>query len=230
MLSPELCQLLAYWNALGGAEAPPEREQLDLRQVTGLLPWMFILEMSTDGALKYRLAGSSLEEAVGRGMAGQNYADIFQDHEQASVMEELYATALVQGCGLVRTGAFSLDDTEKFELEVLTVPFSDARAFGGTVLVGVVRPFDVLNQGFMDHWGSFHQDLTTLMVVPAPRIMTPEHLSDRVNGTLDLMGVEIRALDVLKVLQLFGRGGSDDLDVPSLDLARLSDEQQHQLN
>lgn|GEM_PF-1519358 len=232
MLSPELCQLLAYWNDLGGADALPERSQLDLRQLTPILPWMFILEMSPDGALRYRLAGSSLEEAVGCGMAGKTYADIFHDHEQASVMEELYATSLVQGSGLVRTGAFSLDQNEKFDLEVLALPFADTRAMGGTVLVGVVRPFDVLNQGFLDRWGRFHHDLTTLMVVPSPRIVTSGQLSDRVNATLELIGVELRALDVPKVLDLYRRGAPKlpGQDIPSFELAALSGRQQDSLN
>ncbi len=232
MLSPELCQLLAYWHDLGGADALPERSQLDLRRLTTILPWMFILEMGADGSLRYRLAGSSLEEGVGCGMAGKTYADIFSDHEQASVMEELYATSLVQGSGLVRTGSFSLEQDETFDLEVLALPFSDTRAMAGTVLVGVVRPFDMLNQEFSDHWGRFQHDLTTLMVVPSPRVLSREQLSDRVNAMLELIGVELRALDVPKVLALY-RSGANKLpgqEIPSFDLDRLSGQQGHTLN
>lgn len=231
-MSPELCQLLAYWRELGGVDGPPDRASLDLRKLTNLLPWMFILEMGRDGSLCYRLAGSGLEEAVGRGMAGRTYADIFQDHEQASVMEELYATSLVQGSGLVRTGAFSLNEDETFELEVLVLPFADMRAMGGTVLVGVVRPFDVLNQGFLDHWGNFQHDLTTLMVVPSPRIVTTEHLSERVMATLEVIGVELRVLDVVKALELYARtaAGFDPLETPSFSLDQMSDKQARSLN
>lgn len=231
-MSPELCQLLAYWKDLCVEQKLPERTQLDLRQLTTLMPWMFILEMGKDGSLRYRLAGSSLEEAVGRGMAGRTYAEIFQDHEQAAIMEELYATALVQGCGLVRTGAFTLAADESIDLEVLALPFAESRAMGGTVLVGVVRPFDTLNQGFLDHWGQFQQHLSSLMVVPSPRIITPDQLSDRVKQALTALDVELRALDVVSVLQKFIRGEKypEAQEIPSIDLALLSADQEMTLN
>ncbi|NVJ96775.1 MAG: PAS domain-containing protein [Alphaproteobacteria bacterium] len=231
-MSPELCQLLAYWRGLCSGKSLPERSQLDLRQLAPLLSWMFILEMGADGSLRYRLAGSSLEEGVGRGMAGRTYSDIFQDHEQAAIMEELYATALVQGCGLVRAGSFSLDENSHFDLEVLAVPFGDSRAMGGTVLVGVVRPFDILNEGFLDHWGGFKQQLTSLMVVPSPRLVTHAQLSERVINMLDAMDVELRALDVRAVLDRFRRGETNPevQEIPSLDLAILTADQTLSLN
>lgn len=231
LLSPELCQLLSYWRALGCTESAPDRSLLDLRQLTNLLSWMFILEMSNDGSLRYRLAGSSLEEAFGCGMSGKAYADIFKDHSQASVMEELYAVALVQSSGIVRTGAFTLDAADH-ELEVLVLPFAEPRAMGGTILVGVIRPFDVLNQGFLDRWGSFQQDLASLFVVPGPRVVTQAHLSERVSSTLQVLGVELRALDVEATLQLDRQRAhfSGDEVIPSESLMFFESEQTQDLN
>lgn len=231
MLSPELCQLLSYWKALGCDDGAPDRSLLDLRQLANLLSWMFILEMGQDGSLRYRLAGSSLEEAVGCGMSGKTYADIFKDREQASVMEELYAVALVQGTGLVRTGAFTLDANDH-ELEVMVLPFSEPRAMGGTILVGIVRPFDALNQGFLDRWGSFRHDLASLFVVPGPRVITKAHLSDRVRSTLQVMEIELRALDVESTLKLDLRRASftGEEVIPSESLAFFASEQSQDLN
>jgi hypothetical protein len=232
LLSPELCQLLAYWRSLGCKDGAPDRALLDLRQLTGLLPWMFILEMSEDGSLRYRLVGPSLEEAVGCGMAGKAYADIFANDEQASVMEELYATSLVQSSGLVRTGVFSLDAVDRFDMEVLALPFSDTRAMGGTILVGMVRPFDVLNQGFLDRWGSLRQDIASLMVIPAPRVLTLAHLSGRLRSALDAMNLDLRGLDIDATLELFRRSGGmpDEADIPSVSLDRLEGDRSQALN
>ncbi len=187
--------------------------------------------MSNDGSLRYRLAGSSLEEAFGCGMSGKAYADIFRDNEQASVMEELYAVALVQSSGLVRTGAFTLDEADH-DLEVLVLPFAEPRAMGGTILVGVIRPFDVLNQGFLDRWGSFRQDLASLFVVPGPRVVTEGHLSDRVSSTLQVLGIELRALDVETTLTLDRQRAnlSGDEAIPSESLVFFESEQLQDLN
>ncbi|WP_262689526.1 PAS domain-containing protein [Kordiimonas aestuarii] len=231
MLSAEVCRLLGYWVSLGGGQTIPERSALDLRQLSSILQWMFILEMGGDGSLRYRLAGSSLESAAGCGMAGKTYSEIFSDHEQAAIMEELYAVALVQSCGLLRTGALSFRDDERFEMEVLALPFVEARAMGGIVLVGVVRPFDSENMGFVDRWGGFRQELSEILVVPSPRVMGPGQLSSRVQAALDLLSIRIKALDVHRLLEIDRKGGVPGLmGVPSVGLDSLSGEQRQTLN
>ncbi len=231
MLSAEVCQLLGYWTSLGGGLTVPARPSLDLRQLTSLMPWMFILEMSADGSLRYRLAGSSLEEAVGRGMAGRTYCDIFSDREQAAIMEELYAVALVQACGILRTGGLSFEDNQRFDMEVLALPFVEARAMGGIILVGVVRPFDTANMGFVDRWGGFRQDISEILVVPSPRVMGLAQLSPRVTAALELLNIKVKALDVGRLLEIEKNGGVPGLlGLPSFDLETLSGEQVQGLN
>lgn len=231
MLSSEVCHLLKYWRSLGGGKATPERTSLDLRKLTNLLPWMFILEMGEDGSLRYRLAGSSLEAAVGRGMAGRTYGEIFSDREQAGLMAELYAVALVQSCGVLRTGALAFDPNETFEMEVLALPFVESRAMGGTILVGVVRPFEVHNQGFTDRWGDFKHDLAEILVVPSPRVLLTSQLSPRVLAVLERLGITIKAVDVDKVLEIESKGGvSGMMGVPSVELDPMGGDQAQCLN
>ncbi|WP_417465310.1 PAS domain-containing protein [Kordiimonas sp.] len=231
MLSSEVCHLLSYWRSLGGGKAIPERTALDLRKLTNLLPWMFILEMGEDGSLRYRLAGSSLEAAVGRGMAGRTYGEIFSNREQAGLMAELYAVALVQSCGVLRTGALAFDKNETFEMEVLALPFTEPRAMGGTILVGVVRPFEFDNQGFIDRWGEFQHDLSEILVVPSPRVMLNCQLSPRVQAALERLDITIRAVDVDKVLEIERKGGVPGLmGVPSIELDGLGSDQTQCLN
>lgn len=219
MLSPEVCQLLGYWRSLGGGERLPERAALDLRQLTHIMPWMFILEMTSDGALTYRLAGSSLEEALGRGMAGETYYNIFSKTEQACIMEELYATALVQGSGVLRTGSMKLGSKSKFDLEVISLPFNDARAMGGVILVGVIRPFEARNHAFIDKWGEFDQQLKRLFVIPSPRIVGIPHLSNRVRSSLGDLKIDLRVMDLPKVLEIDHNGMHHKFpEVPSLSL------------
>lgn len=223
MLSCEVCHLLTYWHSLGGGSEVPDKAILDLRQLTSILPWMFILEMSDDGALVYRLAGSSLEGAIGRGMAGENYTSVLAQIEHAMFLEELYAVALVQGCGIMRSGSFTLAENKAQNLEVLVLPFNDSRAMGGSIFVGVIRPFDYHNAGFADNWGTLEEQVNRLYVVPSPRILKEEHLSTRVTKSVKGLGIELRALDVRKMVEIDKRGLHKEYDeVPSLNIDSFS--------
>jgi hypothetical protein len=222
LLSHEVCQLLCYWQSLGGGERVPERSSLNLRHLTAVLPWMFILEMSQDGSLRYRLAGSSLEEAIGRGMAGQYYSDVYAEDEQASMMEELYAVSLVQGSGVLRTGSFRLHSEHVSDMEVLALPFQDSRSMGGSIMVGVVAPFDFQNQGFIDRWGEFKQEIDTILTVASPRFVTYHQLSKRGQLLLKRNDIEIRAMDTAKVIQIEENGlHHKHTEVPSLDIDQI---------
>lgn len=231
MLSPEICQLLAYWCSLGGGNKAPERSALDLRHLTSILPWMFILEMSPDGSLRYRLAGSSLEEAMGHGMAGETFGEVFANSQHAALMEELYAVALVQSSGILRTGSFKLHSEVALDMEVLALPFLDARAMGSTILVGVIRPFETKNRAFVDKWGEFDQQLEKLFTIPSPRAVTLSNLSARVHTLLAEFEIELRVMDLAKVIEIDGRGLHDRYkEVPSFSLETLNPDQPSSLN
>ena len=231
LLSPEVCQLLGYWRSLGGGERLPDRCMLDLRQLTHIMPWMFILEMRADGALVYRLAGSSLEEALGRGMSGKTYASVFSETEHATIMEELYATALVQSSGILRTGSFKIDSPDKYDLEVISLPFADARAMGGVILVGVIRPFEVASRSFIDKWGEFDEQLKRLFVVPSPRVVRLQHLSARVFQSLMDLRVDLRVMDLPRVIEIDERGMHHKFEeVPSISLDSYGEQQLYGLN
>jgi len=231
VLSPEVCQLLGYWWSLGGGEKVPERNLLNLRHLTPILPWMYILEMSADGSLRYRLAGSSLEEAIGRGMAGETYCNVFAATEQAAIMEELYAVSLVQSSGILRTGSFKLNSKNRFDLEVLSLPFQDPRAMGGTILVGVVRPFEYQNQGFVDKWGEFDQRVESILSIPSPRVVTANQLTSRVCDLLINFDIDLRAMDLKKVMEIDDRGLHHKYkEVPSISLDGFDQEHSSSLN
>jgi len=219
MLSPEVCQFLTYWRSLGGGYRVPERTLLDLRQLTQILPWMFILEMAADGAMRYRLAGSALEGAVGRGMAGETHNSVFAEFEQAAVLEELYAVALVQGCGVLKTGSFTLASTTSQALEFITLPFSDPRAMGGIIFVGIIRPFEYHNVDFDDKWGELSEEINRLFVVPSPRIVRLSQLSERVTSSFQEMDVKLRVLNLKKVIEIDGLGVHHQYsEIPSFNI------------
>lgn len=218
-MGSELCNFLSYWRSLGGGELVPARRLLDLRRLTSILRWMFILEMNSDGSLRFRLAGSSLEEAMGIGMTDRKYADIFDTSKDNGLAEELYALSIVRGCGLLRCGTFTFDGTYYQEFEVLALPFADERAMGGTVMVATVKPFSFENLGFEDHHRDLEICIDNMFLLPSPTVITPDQISDRLSGSLSDQNLDLRVLDVERVLEMNAVGPlPTDTKLPSFTL------------
>jgi hypothetical protein len=205
-VNTELCQFLSYWHSLGGGRIVPERKRLELRQLTAILRWMFILELSDEGTLKFRLAGSAIEDALGCGITDRDYSDVFSQSGQHDIMEELYALSVVQGCGVLRRGTFTLDGIQHHSMEVLSLPFTDPRVLGGTVMVGVVRPFNHHNNGFKDRREGFNQNIESLFLVPSPHLVTCDQLPQRLQAKITEKQLELRALDTERLLELSASG------------------------
>lgn len=200
-LGPELCNFLNYWRALGGGERVPVRRQLDLRRLTSVLRWMFILEMDSDGSLRFRLAGSSLEEMIGVGMTDKTYDSIFDNGRDRGLAEEIYALSIVRACGVLRSGTFTVDGDYFHELEVLALPFADERTMGGTVLVGAITPVNIENQSFEDRRKTLAINVDEMFLLPSPNLITPQQMPLRVTEVLRDYGIDLRALDMDKIFE-----------------------------
>lgn len=198
-MGPELCNFLNYWRALGGGERLPARRQLDLRRLTSVLRWMFILEMDNDGSLRFRLAGSSLEELIGVGMTDKTYDSIFDNSLDKGLAEEVYALSIVRACGVLRSGAISVCGNYFHELEVLAVPFADERAMGGTVLVGAMTPVNIENQFFEDRRKSLTVDIDDMFLLPSPNLIMPQQMPLRLIEILKDFDIDLRVLDMEKI-------------------------------
>ncbi len=197
----------------------PSRRLLDLRRLTSILRWMFILEMDDDGSLRYRLAGSSLEEVVGVGMTDQTYDTIFDNSRDGGIAEEVYALSIVRGCGVLKCGAFTVDGDYFHELEVLALPFADERVLGGTVLVGAIRPVSVDNQIFQDRRKNLSRVIDDMFLLPSPNLITPQQITFNLANKLKEQRIDLRVLDME---QIFNRADGDimpiDQNLPSFKL------------
>lgn len=227
----ELGQFLNYWHSLGGSQKVPERKLLDLRHLTSILRWMFILELSAEGTLKFRLAGSSIEDALGCGITDRDYSDVFASAGHSGVMEELYALSMVQGCGVLRRGTFTLDGIQEHTMEVLSLPFADSRVLGGTVMVGVVKPFIYQNNSFTDRREGFKQHIESLLLVPSPQLVTVSQLPQRLHSKLMEQEIELKALDTKRLLELNATGEFwPHSEFPSYQLDQVANEMRQSLN
>lgn len=61
VLTTKECQsALDHWCAVGGAERPPRRQALDPLEIRTVLPYLYLIDLEADGALRYRLAGEEV--------------------------------------------------------------------------------------------------------------------------------------------------------------------------
>lgn len=143
---------------------------------------------------------------MGCGMTDRCYGDIFSQNGEGILSEELYALSIVQGCGVLCCGNFTLDGLNQHDLEVMALPFTDQRALGGTVLVGVMKPFDCENSSFIDRRATYQTALDDMLLVPSPRLLSPDQLPARLQARLDEMELELRALDLVRVIEMNATG------------------------
>lgn len=222
---------LNYWRALGGGTQVPSRRSLDLRQLASVLPWMFIMEMASDGTLRFRLAGSSLESAMGVGMTDRNFDELFDTSADDGLGAEIYALSIVRGCGLLRCGSISFDGKNFQPFEVLALPFSDDRALGGTVMVAAVQPFTFENHGFTDMREEIRIRIDKMFMLPSPNIVKPEQVPVHLLEALSEQQIDLKVLDVERLMALITAGElPSGANMPSFSLESASQGIIEQLN
>lgn len=230
-MGPELVNFLNYWRSLGGGTHVPARSGLDLRQLASMLKWMFIMEMASDGTLKFRLAGSALEEAFGIAMTDRPYSEIFSFREDQDLAEEVYALSVVRGCGLLRMGHMRFEGHNLQPLEVLALPFSDPRVMGGIVMVAVVQPFAFENVANADRRDLLSMGVDDIYLIPSPQVVTPLQLPERLQEALKGGTISIRAVDIDKLSELSEASAASRLtEIPSVSLEQAASQQLDTLN
>ena len=113
-------QLFAYWDALRGARAAPERNDIEPGAIRGILADTFILQFAPPAGFPFRVVGSRTNALAGRELRGEAFLDIW-GHEDRAEMARILAGAadgaqpFLVGVRGAPEGAAGLD----FELLVL---------------------------------------------------------------------------------------------------------------
>lgn len=77
--STRICQLAAYWNRCRGARAMPDRDDIELSEISSLLPYMFVVSIEPNPfRVYYRLAGTKTVELNGMDLTA-HYLDQLAD-------------------------------------------------------------------------------------------------------------------------------------------------------
>ena len=94
ILHPGSRRLFAYWNRLRGERGAPGRQEIDLRAISAILPWVGIIECCNRSRRhNWRLVGTGIARLWGGGLTGM---------EVAADWPEVYRSALVRALDGIR--------------------------------------------------------------------------------------------------------------------------------
>ena len=79
----------AYWQSLRGNRLVPLRSEVDPRGIESALDFAFIVERVTAGVIRFRLAGSQLNEMMGMDVRGMPITSFFGTQSRAQVLEAI---------------------------------------------------------------------------------------------------------------------------------------------
>lgn len=74
ILHPVSRALFSHWNGLRGPRGAPRRDEIDLRAIAPILPWVGIIERCGQRRHRWRLAGTAIAQAWGHGLTGRAVA------------------------------------------------------------------------------------------------------------------------------------------------------------
>jgi hypothetical protein len=93
ILHPSSRMLFRFWETMRGDNAAPRRDDLDLRQIRQLVPYLFIGEYATKARMyRWRLAGTGVCELYRRELTGTNMLAGWDAFETDTISRFLSAT------------------------------------------------------------------------------------------------------------------------------------------
>jgi hypothetical protein len=133
--------LLRYWELIRGERSVPTRSDLDLRKITDIVPWLFILERNpVRQAYRLRLAGTGISLLWGRDLTGGEFLDEWRETERLFVGSVLDRVVARLQPFVARAHATSTDGNG-LKLEMLGVPIRSS-ANNQVQILGAILPLD----------------------------------------------------------------------------------------
>jgi len=131
-LSPTNIKLAQYWLSLWDGDQLPHRAQLSPARMKDLLPGIGIFEVRAGESSRCRLAGTAIQRALGREIAGTDWRAYTPHHQHAERLERnsIIASGAV-GIGTRRNNtADGISSTQELQL-----PFADRTEDGARLIL-----------------------------------------------------------------------------------------------
>jgi len=164
---PVLAELYSYWSDRCAGRKAPTRADIDPIDIPHLLPHLALVELvradcGADFRIRYRLAGTQIEERFGCRLTNRFFDEVIQG-PFVDYMTRLYQELAADMAPNYSESSFGPDVAEALRAKRLLLPLSDDQESVTMVLAGVVffdgNPLDrktVLNTH--DHFTSGDQE------------------------------------------------------------------------
>jgi hypothetical protein len=130
--------LFAYWDALRGERAAPDRDEIEPTRLRHVLADTFILAAETDGEPRFRLAGTRCTALFGRDLKCVTLRELWGSGDDGSAAEFLHIVSR-ETSGLVASLRGRTDEGTGLDLELLLLPLRHGGRTDGRI-IGAVSP------------------------------------------------------------------------------------------
>lgn len=103
----------------------PQKRQINPRDITPILPNMFILEAETSGAYRFRLVGSALSDARGEDITGADFLQL-QSENLRGLYKAVLDTALNTACGIAVGRTLMVNNDRQLRVLNVALPCLDS--------------------------------------------------------------------------------------------------------
>jgi hypothetical protein len=130
--------LHGYWDMLRGDRAAPDRAEIDLAAIRGVLADTFLLEAGGRDAYPLRMSGTRVDALWGRDRRGLCFTALWRRSDQSGVAAAL--ASVIEGVSPLVAGVrMGAQEETRLEMELLLLPL---RHFGATPsrILGALAP------------------------------------------------------------------------------------------
>jgi hypothetical protein len=141
ILHPQSRNLFRYWDSIRGEHRAASRNDLDLRQIHDLLPWLFVSEpdIATPAAHRFRLAGTGICRMWQENLTGKSLFAAWSNFERRTACSLLRGT--IEDCQpfVMRVRART-ENGAATTIEIMGLPVR-AEAGNQNQVLGIIVPF-----------------------------------------------------------------------------------------
>ncbi|WP_300302605.1 PAS domain-containing protein [Ferrovibrio sp.] len=120
-LSDDSRVFLACWNRWRGTRLLPRRADMDITSIARLMPRILLLEISGPDRMVFRLAGTEIEQHLGRRLQGHDYlAMVAPDRQPRRAM--LMWRIVNQPCAAMNTYRITEPNGEQRQIQICGAP------------------------------------------------------------------------------------------------------------
>ncbi len=131
-------ELFDYWNSLRGSRPAPERAEIDLAAIRGLIADMFMLDIDAAHVFPFVLSGTRVNALACAEQNGRSFLDLWSPEEARNIAAMLL-TVMDASCPLVATAVATPEGFPDHKIEILFLPLG-RRGQDRARILGLIAP------------------------------------------------------------------------------------------